>query len=146
MSPVSPQVVVAAFVMSSPVFYQALVAGTAPLDFALTRFLIIWVVTWVVVSLVVDLLFPSRLETERRVRDLMLAEREVAKALAEADAEAAAEAAAEAERTSGASGLAALDAADAESADDPTGSSGAAVPVQRQQLADGAVADRPAAS
>ncbi|QWC84707.1 hypothetical protein KLP28_14225 [Nocardioidaceae bacterium] len=85
MSPFSPQVVAAATLLTGPVFYQSLVARTAPLDVALTRFLIIWVVTWVVVSLVVDLLFPTRLETERRVRDLLLAEREVRKALQEAE-------------------------------------------------------------
>ena len=136
MSPVSPQVVVAAFLLSSPVFYQALVAQTAPLDFALTRFLIIWVVTWVVVSLVVDLLFPSRLETERRVRDLALAEREVAKALAEADAEAAR--AAEAESQSGQSGMAALDAIDREAG----GTAAPSVPPQRTAPADEPVPHR----
>ena len=139
MSPFAPQVVVAAFAMSSPVFYQVLVARTAPLDMALTRFLVIWVITWIVVSLVVELLFPSRLETERRMRDLALAEREVRRALEEADAEAAREEAERSERD----GIASLDALlqsedDAATPSSPHGAGSAepAVPPQRSAQSD----------
>lgn len=57
-SPLSGWVLSAAGVVASPALWDSLVAGTMPLDVALTRFLIAVPVSWLLLTLVSELAFP----------------------------------------------------------------------------------------
>lgn len=58
-SPVSGWVLAAATVVASPALWDSLVAGTMPIDVALTRFLIAVPVSWLLLTLVSELAFPG---------------------------------------------------------------------------------------
>ena len=59
MIPLSGWVLLAGAVLASPALWSTLVAGTMPLDVALTRYLVATGGCWVVVSLVADLVWPT---------------------------------------------------------------------------------------
>jgi hypothetical protein len=59
MSPFSAPVLMGAAVISSPALYRAFVEGTAPLEVALTRYLVAVAVCWGLLALVVTLVGPA---------------------------------------------------------------------------------------
>lgn len=59
MSPFSMPVLAGAGVLSSPALWRAFVEGTAPVDVALTRYLVSLVVCWALLALVVALVGPA---------------------------------------------------------------------------------------
>lgn len=60
MSPCSGTVLAGAAVLSSPALWRAFVAGSAPIEMALTRYLISVAVCWALLALVVTLVGPAR--------------------------------------------------------------------------------------
>ncbi len=59
MMPLSGWILALAALLTSPALWSGLVAGTMPLDVALTRYLLITAACWVVLSVVADLIWPS---------------------------------------------------------------------------------------
>jgi hypothetical protein len=59
MTPLSPQVLGAATVVSSPALWLGLVDRTLPLDVALTRYLVALILCWAALSLVGSWAFPQ---------------------------------------------------------------------------------------
>jgi len=59
MSPFSMPVLAGAGVLSSPALWRAFVEGTAPVEVALTRYLVSLVVCWALLALVVALVGPA---------------------------------------------------------------------------------------
>ena len=59
MSPLSPAVLTAATVVSSPALWSALVDQTMPLDVALTRYLVAVLICWAVIGVVAEFAFPA---------------------------------------------------------------------------------------
>ena len=59
MSPLSPQVLGAATLVSSPALWLGLVDQTLPIDVALTRYLVALVLCWAALSLVATWAFPD---------------------------------------------------------------------------------------
>lgn len=63
MMPLSGWILGLAALLTSPALWSGLVAGTMPIDVALTRYLLTTAACWLVLSVVADLIWPSTSDT-----------------------------------------------------------------------------------